>query len=61
MSGYRRGFALIAGFIGLSDTARNYTLQFTITHTHTHTHTIIHIRIFTLASEKRLSFMKLND
>jgi hypothetical protein len=27
------------GFIGLFDTARDYTLQFTITHTHTHTHT----------------------
>jgi hypothetical protein len=29
MSDYRRGFALI----GLYDTARGYTLQFTITHT----------------------------
>jgi hypothetical protein len=25
------------GFIGLFDTARDYTLQFTIIHTHTHT------------------------
>jgi hypothetical protein len=25
------------GFIGLFDTARDYTLQFIITHTHTHT------------------------
>jgi hypothetical protein len=26
-------------FIGLFDTARDCTLQFTVTHTHTHTHT----------------------
>jgi hypothetical protein len=29
----------MAGFIGLFDTARGYTLQDTVTHTHTHTHT----------------------
>jgi hypothetical protein len=27
------------GFIGLFETERDYTLQFTVTHTHTHTHT----------------------
>jgi hypothetical protein len=30
-------FGLLIGFTGLFDTAREYTLQFTITHTHTHT------------------------
>jgi hypothetical protein len=29
------GFGFMIGFIGLSDTARGYTLQFTVTHTHT--------------------------
>jgi hypothetical protein len=40
----------MTGFIGLFDTARDYTLQFTITHTHahthTHTHTGVHSHIF---------------
>jgi hypothetical protein len=36
-------------FIGLFDTARDYTLQFTVTHTHTHTqsHTSVHSHVFT--------------
>jgi hypothetical protein len=35
-------------FIGLYDTARDRTLQFTVTHTHTHTHThIIHSHVLT--------------
>jgi hypothetical protein len=29
---YRRGFGFMIGFIGLSDTARDYALLFTITH-----------------------------
>jgi hypothetical protein len=33
------GFGFMIGFIGLLDTARDYILQFTITHTYTHTHT----------------------
>jgi hypothetical protein len=35
------------GFIGFFDTARGYTLHFTITHTHTHTHTNVHSHVFT--------------
>jgi hypothetical protein len=35
MSDYRRGFGLMIEFVGLLDTARDYTSQFTITHTHT--------------------------
>jgi hypothetical protein len=31
------GFGLIIGYIRLFDTARVYTLQFTVLHTHTHT------------------------
>jgi hypothetical protein len=31
---YRRGFGLMTVFIGFFDTARDYTLQFTITQTH---------------------------
>jgi hypothetical protein len=30
------------GFIELFDTARDYNLQFTITHTHTHTSTLVY-------------------
>jgi hypothetical protein len=33
------GFGLMIGFIGLCDTAWDYTLQFTITHARAHTHT----------------------
>jgi hypothetical protein len=33
------GFRLMTGFIALFDTARDYTLQYTVLHTHTHTHT----------------------
>jgi hypothetical protein len=46
------GFRLMIGFIGLSDTAHDYTLQLTVTytrartHTHTHTHTRVHSHIF---------------
>jgi hypothetical protein len=32
------GFGLMTGFIGLSDVARDYTSQFTITHTSVHSH-----------------------
>jgi hypothetical protein len=31
-------FGLVIGFIGLFDTARDYTLQYTVTHTHTNVH-----------------------
>jgi hypothetical protein len=37
----------MTGFIGLFDTARNYTLQFAVKHTHTHTHTNVHSHVFT--------------
>jgi hypothetical protein len=32
------GFGLVVGFIGLFDTARDYTLQVTVTHTSIHSH-----------------------
>jgi hypothetical protein len=35
------GYGFMTGFIGLFDTARDYTLQFTITHTHTHMHILV--------------------
>jgi hypothetical protein len=28
----------MTGFIGLSDTERDFTLRYTVTHKHTHTH-----------------------
>jgi hypothetical protein len=37
------GFGLVIGFIELSDTVCDYTLQYTVTHTHTHTHTHSHV------------------
>jgi hypothetical protein len=37
-------------FTGLADTARDYILQFTVTHTYTHTHTHTHARARTLLS-----------
>jgi hypothetical protein len=37
----------IDGFIGLFNTARDYTLQFSITHTQTHTHASVHSHVFT--------------
>jgi hypothetical protein len=39
ISDYRRVFGLMIGVIGLFDTARDYILQYTVTHAHTHTHT----------------------
>jgi hypothetical protein len=38
------GFGLMTGFIELFDTARDYTLQLTITHTQ---HTSVHSHFFT--------------
>jgi hypothetical protein len=40
-------FGLVIGFIGLFDRARDYTLQFSVTHTHTHTHTSVHSHVST--------------
>jgi hypothetical protein len=37
-SDYRRVSGMITGFIGHFDTARDYTVQFTITHTNTSVH-----------------------
>jgi hypothetical protein len=34
------GFGWIIGFIGLLDIARDYTLQFTVTHTHILVYTV---------------------
>jgi hypothetical protein len=45
MEWLQTGFGLIIEFIGLFDTARNYTSQFTVTHTHTHTS--VHSHVFT--------------
>jgi hypothetical protein len=42
VSDHRRGSGLMIGFIGLSDTERNYTVQFTITHTLS-----VHSHVFT--------------
>jgi hypothetical protein len=50
MEWLQTGFELMIRFIGLFDTARDYTLQFTVTHTHTHTHTNVHSHIFTTAA-----------
>jgi hypothetical protein len=35
------------GFIGLFDTARHYTSQFTVTHPRTHTRSCLHSHVFT--------------
>jgi hypothetical protein len=35
------GFWIVDRIYWTFDTAREYTLQFTITHTHTHTHTLV--------------------
>jgi hypothetical protein len=45
MSDYIRGFGLMIGFTGLFDTARDYMLQFTITHTGTS----VHSDVFTIS------------
>jgi hypothetical protein len=37
---YGRSFGLMIGIIGLFDTARDYTLRFTITHTYTKVSTV---------------------
>jgi hypothetical protein len=42
----RRGFGLMIGFIGLSDTPRDYNLH-SFLHTHTHTHTLMFSHVFT--------------
>jgi hypothetical protein len=40
-------FGLVTGFIGLLDTARGCTLQFSILHARTHKHTSVRSHVFT--------------
>jgi hypothetical protein len=48
------GFGWMTGFIGLFDTAHDYTLQFTVTHTHTHTHARTHTLVSTVSTSSCL-------
>jgi hypothetical protein len=43
-------FGFMKGFIGLFDTARDYTLQFTITHTQTSVHSHVFTSRYSVAA-----------
>jgi hypothetical protein len=42
------GFGWMAGFIGIFDTAGDYTTQFTVTHTSVHSHVFTAVALYWL-------------